>query len=181
MTRDEEIRQGLHAAGVPDYAMWTTLALEKESVLHSMVSERALIREGAPSRGVFMFPSPRASSTKARKLFYLVGKELFLTGKTVCCLTLTKLADVLRGEDFGWDAPPIDRVRMVMLLDFYEHGAGFPLETADAARLRAWIRNKFEAGGAVSCLSDSPVERCSAWWPSSFLGFVTENSIIHTV
>lgn len=180
MTKDEEICAGLKASGVPELTFRTTLKLEGALELRALLDEKALVRPTS-ARGLYLYPKNRASTAHARKLFYLVAKELFLSGVTVCCLPLTRLVEALNAEDLSGEAGRIDRVRMVFVLDFYEEGAGFPFQQADAAKLRAWVRHRYEAGSAVSFLSDSQLPRCEPWWPQSFLGFITDNVVIHSV
>lgn len=180
MGNDEEIRSGLRNAGVPEFVFGTTLLKENAPTLRAMVEAKELVRPTS-ARGVYMHPAKPAQITQARKLFYLTAKELFLTGVTVCCIPLSRLMEALSTDDFVGEASRVERVRMVMVLDFYEDGAAFPFTPAEAAKLRAWVRNRFEAGNAVSFLSDVPLSRCSAWWPQSFLGFINDNVIIHSV
>lgn len=173
MTRDEEIRLGLRNAGVPEYAFSTTLVKENQSKLREFITERILTK-----KGLFLYSKPKLAA-QARKSFYLVAKELFLSGTTVCCIPLSRLVEALNAEDYSGDAVMIDKVRSVFLLDFYEGGTGFPLNAYDAAKVRSWIRSKIEGGGMVSMLSDTTLDKCSDWWPASFLGFIHENAIVH--
>jgi hypothetical protein len=73
----------------------------------------------------------------------------------------------------------LDKVQSVFVLDFYEGGTGFPLNAYDAAKVRSWIRSKIEGGCMVSMLSDTALDKCTDWWPASFLGFIHENDVIH--
>lgn len=180
MSNDEEIRAGLKNAGVPEFVFGTTLLKENAPALREMVETKTLVRPTS-ARGVFIHPAKPAQITQARKLFYLTAKELFLTGVTVCCIPLSRLMEALTTDDFVGEASRVERVRMVLILDFYEEGAAFPFNPSEAARLRTWVRKRFEAGNAVSFLSDVPLSRCSAWWPQSFLGFINDNVIIHSV
>lgn len=180
MTRDEEIRAGLRGAGVPEMVFGTTLLKEDAPELRALVVDHVLVRSSS-ARGLYIYPKNRNSVSQARRLFYLVAKELFLSGTTVCCLPLTRLAEALVSDEVSGEAAKIERVRMVFVLDFYEEGAGFPFDAQNAARLRAWVRRRFEAGGAVCFLSDAATDRCTTWWPPSFLGFISDNAIIHSV
>lgn len=180
MNRDEEIRIGLRNAGVPETVLSTTLLKEQAPTLREMVADKKLIRQRSTS-GLFMFPKKRDDASHARKLFYLFAKELFLSGTTVYCIPLSRLLTAITTDDMEGDAVMVEQVRMVFVLDFYEEGAQCPLDAAAAAKLRTWVRAKFEQGGAVSFLSDGPAERCSAWWPASFLGFINDNVVTHAV
>jgi len=180
LTKDEEIRTGLKSSGVPEATFYTTLVLENASDLRELIVSRSLLRKGA-AKGVYVYPKAKANTTRARKLFYLVAKEMFLTGTTVFCVSLTRLVELLNSEDYFGDAASIDKVRVVFLLDFYEEGAPSPLTPSDAAKVRTWVRQRFEEGNAVSLLSDSPLDRCAPWWPVSFLGFLNENVYTYAV
>jgi len=180
MTKDDEIRLSLRNSGVPELVFSTTLAKEEAPELRALITGGALVRPASAS-GIYLYPKTRTSTVRARKLFYLVAKELLLSGVTICCLPLSRLMEALNADDFVGEAARVERVRMVFLLDFYEEGAGFPFSPSDAARLRAWVRHRFEAGNAVSFLSDSAIDRCIPWWPQSFLGFISDNVITHSV
>lgn len=180
MTKDDEIRQGLRNAGVTEAVFSTTLLKEDAPALRELITSKSLVRPSS-ARGLFLYPSVKGNTGKARKLFYLVAKELFLSGVTVCCIPLTRLLEALTSDDLHGDASRVERVRVVFILDFYEEGAGFPFSTQDAARLRAWVRHRFEAGNAVAFLSDSAPERTLPWWPQSFTGFIHDHTVIHAV
>lgn len=181
MTKDDEIRQGLRNAGVPEMVFGTTLLREEAPELRELITSQSLVRPSS-ARGLFLYPKAKGTTGKARKLFYLVAKELFLSGVTVFCIPLTRLMETLTSfDDINGDASRLERVRVVFILDFYEEGAGFPFSTQDAARLRAWVRQRFEAGNAVSFLSDSAPERSLPWWPQSFMGFIHDHTAVHAV
>lgn len=180
MTKDEEIRQGLRNSGVPEMVFGTTLEKENALPLRALIADKTLVR-AATARGLYMYPKTKSGIAQTRKLFYLVAKELFLSGTTVCCIPLSRLMEALNADDLVGEAARVERVRMVFVLDFYEEGAGFPFTPSDAARLRAWVRRRFETGNAVSFLSDTPLDRCTPWWPQSFTGFVSDNVIIQPI
>lgn len=180
MTSDEEIKQGLKASGVPESVFSTTLPREGAEDLRELIVTHALVQTTS-AKGVFVYNKSKTSAVQARKVFYLIAKEMYLSGTTVGCLPLSRLVEFLNADDYVGEAARIDRVRVVFLLDFYEEGASFPLSPQDAARVRAWVRSRFESGGAVSFLSDAPVDRCSGWWPMSFLGFINENAFVYAV
>jgi hypothetical protein len=180
MATDEEIKRGLKASGVPESVFSTTLPREHAEELREMIVTKTLV-SFSEARGVYIYPKTKTNTVQARRIFYLVAKELYLSGVTVACLSLSRLVELLNSEDYVGEAVRVDRVRVVFLLDFYEEGAPFPLSPQDAAKVRAWVRSRFESGAAVSFLSDAPVDRCSAWWPVSFLGFINENSFVHAV
>lgn len=176
MTRDEEIKAGLKDAGVPEYVIGTTLLKENQPTLREAVASGALSRL-TKMTGVFIYPAKRNSPMQSRTAFYLVAKELFLSGTSVVCLPLSRLVEALTTDEMTLEANKVDQVRMVFVLDFYEDGAHFPLSPGDAARVRTWVRKMFESGRGVSFLSDSPLERSNAWWPQSFTGFISDNTI----
>ena len=84
-------------------------------------------------------------------------------------------------DEYAGDSIYIEDVRMVFILDFYEEGAPFPYSPMIAAKIRAWIRAKFEGGGAVSFLSDGPLDKALAWWPQSLLGFINDHTMIQHI
>lgn len=179
MTKDEEIRAGLLGSGVPDMVLRTTLCKEGAHDLRGIVSGKVL--DGQEARGLYVYPKNKNSVMRARRLFYLTAKELFLSGTTVCCLPLTRLMSAITTEDFVGEASRVERVRMVFATDFYEEGAGFPFSTHDSAKLRAWVRQKFELGSAVCFLADADLDHCTSWWPQSFTGFIADHSLVYQV
>lgn len=180
MNKDEEIREGLRNSGIPEAVFSTTLVKEGAPQLRALVTDQTLVRP-ASARGLFLSPKKPTDAGKARKLFYLVAKELFLSGVSVYCVPLVRLMETLKSDDMDSEAFRIDRVRMVFVLEFYEDGAGFPFSTGDAARLRSWVRFRYEAGSPISFLSDKPLAQCTGWWPQSFLGFIDDNAIAETI
>jgi hypothetical protein len=182
MNRDEEILLGLRSAGVPLKVCATTLVKEEALDLRVLVEGKALIRDEDAS-GIYMHPRLKTTELfgRARKLFYLVAKELFLSGHTVYCIPMFKLMETLKGDGSEDAESRIERVRMVFVLDFYEDGAPCPYSPQDASRLRAWTRQRFEDGKAVSFLSDSNADGCTSWWPLSFTGFIKDSFITYPV
>lgn len=173
MNRDDEIRAGLRQAGVPDTVMRSTLVTEGLPELRSLIQDGTLRRSG-----IFVFCENSRKYPAARKAFFLIAKELFLTGTTVCCLSLSKLAEAIQSDDMVGYTSLIEEVRCVMILDFYEEGAPMPLDAAVANRVRSWIRSAIERGIPVSFLADARLEACGKWWPGSFLGIIESSSIV---
>lgn len=183
MNKDEEIRTGLRAAGIPESVFKKSLKTEGAEPLRDMITSGALIRGPKETTGVFIHPSRRAvpEATKARVVTYLLAKELFLSGITVYCIPLIRLMDNLRGSDFTQEGHMLEKVRMVVVTDFFEEGAPFPFTAAEAGHLRLWVRSRFEEGKGVSFLSDTPMERTGAWWPVGFLGQLGGNTVPYAV
>lgn len=180
MNKDEEIRLGLKSAGIPATIFGTTLSKEDAMPLRGMVTDGSLVK-ASTATGLYVYPKTRTASMRARRLFYLAAKEMFLSGVTVCCIPAFRLAEALNAEEYVGEAAMIDKVRMVFVLDFYEDGAPFPFTAYDAARMRHWVRQRYEAGSAVSFLSDSPLDRGATWWPASFLGFIGDHTVAYPV
>lgn len=179
MTKDEEIKAGLIAAGVPHSVHGTTLALENALELRGAIAGGSL--PGNPAKGLYVYPTQPGAAIRARSLFYLAAKELFLSGVTVHCLHLFRLGELLASDRTSNEASRIDRVRVVFVSDFYERGAPSPFASYDAARVRYWVKDRFDAGFSVSFLSDAPTDACKDWWPQSFIKFVEANTIRQAV
>ena len=180
MTKDDEIKSGLRNAGIPESVFSTTLLKEELPQLREMIAGGSLVRPTS-ARGVYMYPKRKDSVLQTRRAFYTVAKELFLSGITVYCLPLSRLVEALRSEELTGEATRVEKARMVLILDFYENGAGFPLDASESAHVRAWARRRFEAGHGVSFLSDAPLEQCVPWWPASFLGFINDSVVVQAV
>lgn len=169
MNRDDAIRQGLQAAGVPVQVYGTTLAKEGAMDLREMLIARRFSDPKKPE-GVFVYPDKRALAIQARKIFGLMAKEMYLSGTTVCWLhTAAFLDSVQVDEDLMEKA---GSAQAVFLVDFYEAGAKFPFTPVEATKLRYWIRRKFEAGATVSFFSDTAFDKITDWWSPAFLEFV---------
>lgn len=180
MNKDDEIRLGLKAAGIPESVYSTTLVIENAQPLRDMITSRSLMRPSGAT-GVFVTPTKGAEAMRARRIFYLLAKELFLSGTTVCCLPATRLIEALNSDDYSGEAMLVDKVKAVFVTDFFEDGAPFPFTALDAAKIRAWVRQRYERGDAVSFLSDAPAARCTQWWPISFLGFISDHTVAYPV
>ena len=180
MNRDEEIRQGLRMAGVPEGVFKKTLITEDAKPLREMITGGTLVRDGATT-GIFLHPAKRSDSARARTVFYLTAKEMFLSGTTVYCIPVIRLLEAMSAVDHSHETMMLERVRMVFVTDFYEEGAPFPFSAADAGRLRLWVRSRFEEGKGVSFLSDTGMAKAGAWWSEGFLGFIGGSTVAHSV
>lgn len=163
-------------SGIPAFVIPTTLPKEGHPEIREMIQSGAY-RHNGEMYGFYLFTQRDTSVTKARRVFYLIAKELFLSGVKVYCVSLSDLIDAFNAEEYNGHAYACDNVDMVLLTDFYESGAPNPMTPQDSSRLRAWMRNRFEEGKAVSLLSDAPLDRCDGWWPASFLRYLAEHTI----
>lgn len=166
MDRDTEIKQGLASAGIPKSAWTTTLPKLGQEALRQAVRDKVFFADDP--RGAWIHASPKHAN-HARQVFYTLAKEMFLTGTPVHCISLLPFSRML--SDDGEIPETIERCKMLFLLDFYEEGCARPYDDDTAARLRYWIRARFEEGKAVSFLSDSKVA-FAEWWPAAMLNFL---------
>jgi hypothetical protein len=164
--RDTEIKKGLSSAGIPKSAWGTTLPKLGQESLRKAIQDKVFFADDP--RGAWVYADPRHAN-HARQVFYVLAKEMFLTGTTVHCVSLLPFSNML--ADDGEIPETIERCKMLFILDFYEAGCACPYNDEIAARLRYWIRARFEQGMAVSFLSDSPIA-LAEWWPTSMLNFI---------
>lgn len=179
MNRDDAIRQGLQAAGVPVQVYGTTLAKEGAQDLREMVIAKRFCDPKKPE-GAFVYPERRALASQARKIFGLMAKEMYLSGASVCWLHTAAFLDSVHGDDHD----PMEKAnsaQAIFLVDFYESGAKFPFTAVEATKMRYWIRRKFEAGATVSFFSDTAFDKLTDWWSPSFLEFVRGYTIDYVV
>jgi len=176
VTENRGIAAGLRQSGVPEFVFTTTLVKESQPELREMIATSAY-RHNGQLYGFYLFTQRTTSVTMARRVFYLIAKELFLSGVTVYCTSLADLNDTLGDGEYTSASAGVHSAEVVFVTDFYEDGSACPLDPAEASRVRAWVRSKFERGQAVSFLGDMPLDRCSAWWPSSFLRFIAEHTL----
>lgn len=181
MNKDEEIRTGLRAAGVPEGVFSKSLKTENAEPLRELIKTGALIRGPKETVGVFIHPSKRTEAARARTIAYLLAKELFLSGTTVYCIPLIRLMESMQGTDYTSESMMLEKVRMVIVTDFYEEGAPFPFTAAEAGRLRLWVRSRFEEGKGVSFLSDAALQNAVSWWPAGFLGQISGSTVAYPV
>lgn len=171
MNRDDAIRQGLQAAGVPVQVYSTTLAKEGATDLRTLMASGRFSDPKNP-QGVFVYPETRTLAAQARKVFGLLAKEMYLSGTSVCWLHTAVFLENPYSEGVQEIMEKANDAQAVFLVDFYEQGAKFPFSPVEATKLRYWIRRKFEAGSMVSFCSDTSFDKAAEWWPASFLEFV---------
>lgn len=180
MTRDEEIEQGLRAAGVPSYVFKTSLAQEGQTELALMIKDGAFTKPDDPT-GLFIYPKNERQSAVARRLFYLAAKSMLLRGILVHCVSLPKLAEAIKSDTNTDLWASVEAATHVFITDFYEHGGANPLDPYTAGLVRTWVRAKFEAGHAVSFLSDTEPDSMQPWWPLSFISVITDRTVIKEI
>lgn len=176
MNANNEIKMGLRMAGVASFADYTTLAKENETELRQMVTERQLVKKSGTT-GIALSPKHAKDAAKVRKIFFLVAKELFLSGHTVLCASLSDVIALLKSEDITQQSVLLDTAEMLFILDFYEDGAPFPAEAAEAAMVRTLVRQRLDKNLGISVLSDAPLSKAHTWWPLSFLGIIEEHTV----
>lgn len=174
---DSEIREGMKRSGIPDFVVPTTLPKEGHQDVRDLIQTRAYMHNSLMF-GFYTYWQRSSSVTKARRTFYLIAKEMYLSGVKVYCTSLAGLVEALTTQDYSYEAYAMDNVDMIFVSDFYEDQAPCPLTPAESSRVRAWARAVFEDGRAVSFLGDSPPDRCGSWWPDSFMRFIAEHSLV---
>lgn len=175
---DRSIAVGLKMSRIPEFVFPTTLVKEGQQPLREIVANKTY-RHNGQLYGFFLYANRDGSVTKARRIFYLVAKEMFLSGNTVYCLSMSDLVAALTTNDYSTDSAAIDNVQTVFVTDFFEDATVSPMSPQEAGIVRAWVRRKFEGGGAVSFLSDADIMNCKSWWPESFLRFLQEHTLVH--
>lgn len=180
MDKNDAIRQGLRAAGIPVQVYGTTLVNEGAQELRDMVTARRFCDPRRPE-GLYLYPERRADAMQARRLFGLVAKEMHLTATSVYWLSLASFLSLSQGYGADEEVERAERAQAVFLCDFYEAGAPFPFSPQDATRLRYWIRRKFEGGGTVSLLSDTALTKVNDWWSPTFLDFIRGYTVSYAV
>lgn len=175
LSRDEAILAGLRASGVPPQAIKTTLEREGAGDIRRMVLDKTFCDKRNPL-GLFVYPARMAELTRARLLFALTAKEMYLTGSRVQVVPVsTFLArddDPLAQEDFerAYEA------QAVFISEFFEKDTPAPFNAEAVARIRHWIRRRVTAGVSVFYLSDVPLKNTTPWWAESFQAFVTQHT-----
>ncbi len=173
-----QIKQGLEISGVPPIVYKTTLVLEGHQKLRDMILVNQFFNDDAETKGFFVYGS---SPTNTRKIFYLIAKELFLSGMSVYCISLLNLMEELDSQEITKVTNSVDQSKCIFILDFFEDDAAFPFTPLQAWKLRAWVKDKFNKTGMVCFLSDVRLIKCVDWWPKQFLTYLRENIIEYEV
>ena len=169
-----EIDQMLVSCGIPDNAIKTTLPRMGQTAIREYVAQRRFETE-AGLQGTYLYSRRPSDAIKARLAFHVLAKEMLLSGVSCYVMSLTRLVAALSDDEDEMDDRDYHRAtdaKVLFVTDFYEHGAAFPVSPWQAARVRNWIKDKYETGGAVSLLGDAALMQASSWWPGSFLSFL---------
>lgn len=176
MTNNEDIIQCMRDSGVPSSVLNTTLLIEQEVELRGYLSRKDYRPTKDSMMGVFIHPATSAATVKARRVFHVMAKEMVLNGESLYSLSLSRIVEGLTADEAMVDAERAKAASVVLIADFYERGAPFPLQPWQAGVFRSWVKEKYESGGAVCLLSDGTWKQTESWWPQSFTGFLMEHT-----
>lgn len=177
---NEALKQSLLAIGLPVSVLHTTLPLEGQTSLREALVSRTT--GGWTDRTGFMvYPSASSLSGKARTAFYTLAKECFLARKEVYVVSLSRMVDALVTDNYESTYRSMQAADMLFIVDFFEYGAPVPFSGVEGARLRAYIKNRIDAGKPVSLLSDKTLPSCKEWYPMSFLDLLSEHTTTYAI
>ena len=167
-----DIKKQLTEMGVPAYVHRTTLLKEGREDLREWIKTESYENEAEVRRvGVSMYPGAKCKVSYLRTVFYLLAKELCLSGLNVRCASLSDLALM---EEAG-ELHLLYGLEFLFITDFYEEGAAMPLLPEMAMHIRTLIRTVIENGNAVCTLSDVDLKSCD-WWPPNILSLLEERN-----
>lgn len=185
MSKDQVIAK-LRAAGVPREAFSTTLAKEEMGDIRVYVTGRG---EDA-KRIVYLYQNQtRATlySEKAELGFYLLAKELVLSGEDVFCCDLVNVHSALFKDDDD-STEFYNRILgitsgFIAIRHFHDKGGKVEqfMTPYESAFFASWLIRKFQDGVGFILLGGAPIMEAADWWPASFLGYLRSRSIVFEV
>lgn len=156
----------LREAGVPREAIATTLVKEKYPKLRAYIQDKRY--EDRPICAI--------ASTDPMP-FYLVAKEMALSGFSVYCCELVDIHTALFTERESAEQinDTLENVQVICISGFYEttgHTGQF-FTAYEAAYFRSWFMRKVYAGVKFVLLADHPVDCSGEWWSGGLLRFIS--------
>lgn len=182
---DEAIRARLRAAGIPREAFATTLAKAGYSSLREYVANRVY----SVTQIAYLFPKPSPRSTEYNEnpelAFYLLAKELLLSGLEVHCCDLIDVRTALLSdsEDGGDLLSVLEAADVVAIRGFHDKGGRCEpfLTPFDSAYVASWLIRMHRNGTVLVLLGAAPLMEAKDWWPTSLLGYIRSRSILFEV
>lgn len=155
----------LRAAGIPREAIGTTLLKENRPDL------RAYIQDGQHE------DKPIAVIVSRDLLpFYLVGKELSLSGFAVHCCELVDIHTALFSDkpDAEQIADTLEEANVICISGFYEtEGRVAPFFTDyEQAYFRSWFMRRVNNGTKFVLQMQEGTSSASAWWSAALVRFI---------
>jgi len=179
---NEQIKAQLRNAGVPREAFNTTLVKEDMADLRAYVTERTpdskriLYLHQAPSR-------TSQYSDKAELAFFLLAKELVLSGESVFCCDLVDVHTALfkENEEAYAIAPRLydSNSGFIAIRHFHDKGGKVEqfMTPYESAYFASWLIRRYQDGVGFILLGGSPIMEAVDWWPASFLGYLRSRAI----
>lgn len=181
----EAIEQALRDVGIPKMAMGSTLPLRGYADLRDRIRQRSYVKtgdDGSYYEGFAVHATSLESYPLARQVFFLLAKEMSLSGERVVCTDLLEIVRLL--EDAEVDLKKYDALRdadMVFIMPFYE---GSPVDNPVCTRLHnylftKWMREVFDSGKGVSVFTGTtPLPKTSSWWSQELLHLAAKRTAI---
>ena len=182
----EQVIAKLRAAGVPREAFSTTLAKEGMDDIRAYVTGR----EEDAKRMLYLYQTQTRStlySEKAELAFFLLAKELVLSGEDVFCCDLVNVHTALfKDDDEATEFySRLDNINSGFIAIRHFHDKGGKVEQFmtpyESAYFASWLIRKFQDGVGFILLGGAPIMEAVDWWPASFLGYLRSRSIVFEV
>lgn len=183
MSKDSgHITRMLVNVGVPREAIATTLAKEGFAAMREYVANDGY----ADRRIVYVYPKDCSSMKqidKATLAFYLLSKELALSGKKVYCCSLVDVARVFLTDSDDSDIEAmrfsLESADMIAIRGFHDAGGRVEqfLTPYQIAWVGSWLYRHHRADKGLVLLGAAPLETALDWWPASTLAFLSKHSI----
>lgn len=180
---DAEVKSRLRLAGIPSDTFATTLVKE------GLVDLRQYVVAGGHTdkRIAYLYPQISRTSVYSHKLdlgFYLLAKELVLSGKRVFCCNLVDIHTALfketeEAEMLDERLGPVGKNEFIAIRGFHDlHGKVEQFMTPyEAAYFSSWLIRRHQDGGGFILQGAAPLMEAVDWWPASFLGYMRGRSV----
>lgn len=168
---NEAIIAKLRSAGVPRDTFSTTLLKQKCQELRDYV-------EGSSDKSIlYVYPH------SAELPFYLVAKELNLSGTNTFCCSLVDVHTALfkDSEEASDIASSLDKADAIAVSYFYDEGGRTePFFTPyEVAYFSSWFIRKHQNGTGFVLLGANDLPWAEAWWPASFISYIRNRCVTY--
>lgn len=172
MMNDTVLLASMRRAGIPKEALATTLAKEGLMPLRHYV-----MREVHTDKTLLYLQA------RDELPFYLVAKELVLSGKKVACLRLVDIhtalfSDKPEADEISALLEESDAIAVGAFVD--KGGRSMPFLTPyECAYFVSWFIRNHQNGKVFVLQGSSSLGDAIDWWPESFIRYISTRAVIH--
>ena len=173
MAKEEALLAGLRSAGIPREAIATTLVRVGRGDIRGYITDRRY--EEAP---VAILIDDELLN------FYLLAKEMHLSGRSAFCCSLADIHAALfsEKEEFEYLRHTLDSADVIAIPGFYEvtgNSAQF-MDNMDIAYFRSWMNRRLGAGTVFILQWEADITIDNTWWPWPFVKYLRNKGVVMT-